>query len=196
MISAHFASAAAAAAHAPPPPQAENIPIQASPQTGEGGAKHLSRTDAGPTTSRAGGVVAFSTLGLNARPAGDAPAGAPMLAALTERLAPLAEDTSWIGDDLYETDATQGFGISILHEEPDDGFLLETVCWEPGRGVAPHDHQTWGVVMGLTGEEINVDWRRVDDGAQPGRASLEQAGEIFADKQANAWTVSIMSKLR
>lgn len=107
----------------------------------------------------------------------DVPAGAPMLAALTERLAPLAEDTSWIGDDLYETDATQGFGISILHEEPDDGFLLETVCWEPGRGVAPHDHQTWGVVMGLTGEEINVDWRRLDDGAQPGRASLEQAGE-------------------
>ncbi|WP_169400814.1 cysteine dioxygenase family protein [Thalassobaculum salexigens] len=105
------------------------------------------------------------------------PAGDAMLTALVERLAPLAADTSWIDEDLYETDAAQGFGISILHEEPGDGFLLETVCWEPGRGVAPHDHQTWGVVMGLTGEEINVDWRRTDDGSAPGKAALEQAGE-------------------
>ncbi len=107
----------------------------------------------------------------------DEPAGDVLLAALVNRLAPLAEDTSWIGQELYETDATQGFSISVLHEEPGDGFLLETVCWEPGRGVAPHDHQTWGVVMGLTGEEINVDWRRTDDGSEPGRAALEQAGE-------------------
>lgn len=109
----------------------------------------------------------------------EAPEGEPMLAALTARLAPLARDTSWIDAELYETDETQGFGISVLHEEADDGFLLETVCWEPGRGVAPHDHQTWGVVMGLAGEEINVDWRRLDDGAEAGKASLEQAGETL-----------------
>ncbi|MEQ8587070.1 MAG: cysteine dioxygenase family protein [Thalassobaculaceae bacterium] len=100
-----------------------------------------------------------------------------LVAALSDRLRPLAEDPSWIDGDLYQTDADQGFGITILHEEPEDGFLLETVCWEPGRGVAPHDHQTWGVVMGLDGEEINVDWRRTDDGGEPGRAALEQAGE-------------------
>lgn len=107
----------------------------------------------------------------------ETPTGEATLAALVDRLTPLARDASWIGDDLYETDAAQGFGISVLHEEAEDGFLLETVCWEPGRGVAPHDHQTWGVVMGLSGEEINVDWRRIDDGSRPGKASLEQAGE-------------------
>lgn len=100
-----------------------------------------------------------------------------LVAALSARLRPLAEDRSWIAEELYETDANQGFGITILHEEPEDGFLLETVCWEPGRGVAPHDHQTWGVVMGLDGEEINVDWRRTDDGGEAGRASLDQAAE-------------------
>ncbi|MCR9072836.1 MAG: cysteine dioxygenase family protein [Alphaproteobacteria bacterium] len=99
------------------------------------------------------------------------------VAALSSRLRPLAEDRSWIAEDLYETDADQGFGITILHEEPADGFLLETVCWEPGRGVAPHDHQTWGVVMGLDGEEINVDWRRIDDGGEAGRATLERVAE-------------------
>ncbi|MDF1794202.1 MAG: cysteine dioxygenase family protein [Thalassobaculaceae bacterium] len=100
-----------------------------------------------------------------------------LLAALVGRLTPLAEDRSWIAKDLYATDENQGFGITVLHEEPEDGFLLETVCWAPGRGVAPHDHQTWGVVMGLDGEEINVDWHRRDDGAVPGRADLEKAGE-------------------
>lgn len=103
--------------------------------------------------------------------------GDALLAALIGRLRPLAEDTSWIGGELYATDENQGFGITVLHEEPEDGFLLETVCWAPGKGVAPHDHQTWGVVMGLDGEEINVDWRRTDDGSQSGKAALEQAGE-------------------
>lgn len=106
-------------------------------------------------------------------------AGDALVARLTERLRPLAQDRSWVGDDLYETDENQGFGITILHEEAEDGFLLETVCWAPGRGVAPHDHQTWGVVMGLDGEEINVDWRRTDDGSAPGKAALEQAGETL-----------------
>lgn len=102
-----------------------------------------------------------------------------LVALLGDRLRPLAEDRSWVDGDLYETDPGQGFGITILYEEPEDGFLLETVCWEPGRGVAPHDHQTWGVVMGLDGEEINVDWRRMDDGGEPGRAALEQIGETM-----------------
>lgn len=31
--------------------------------------------------------------------------------------------------------------------------------------------------MGLDGEEINVDWRRTDDGGEAGRASLDQAAE-------------------
>lgn len=91
----------------------------------------------------------------------------------------LAADRSWLPDSAYATDDAQGFGIMILHEEPADGFLLETVCWQPGRGVAPHDHQTWGVVVGLDGEELNVDWRRMDDGGTPGRAALEVACETL-----------------
>lgn len=97
----------------------------------------------------------------------------------------LAADRSWIRPDFYEVDPGQGFGIVVLHEEPDGhpagdpagGFLVETICWGPGRGVAPHDHRTWGVVIGLDGHEVNVDWRRLDDGRLPGRATLEKAAE-------------------
>lgn len=116
-------------------------------------------------------------------------ADTPDPAAAVGRVVPLvralAADRSWLRPDFYEVDADQGFGIVVLHEEPDGGpdaapaggFLVETICWGPGRGVAPHDHRTWGVVIGLDGHEVNVDWRRLDDGRVPGRADLEPAAE-------------------
>ncbi len=96
---------------------------------------------------------------------------------VTELARPLAEDTGWLEERHRETDDAQGFGVTIVHKEADDGLLVETVCWAPGRGVAPHDHRTWGVVIGLEGEEINVDWRRLDDGAEDGFADIEVARE-------------------
>ena len=62
------------------------------------------------------------------------------------------------------------------------------MCWQAGSGVAPHDHQTWGVVVGLDGEEVNTMWRRLDDGTREGHArqargapprpKLERASEV------------------
>ena len=103
-------------------------------------------------------------------------------ASITEQVAalakPLADDKSWIEQRCFETDDDQGIGITILHTEPDDTLLIETVCWQAGRGVAPHDHQTWGVVIGLDGEEINRNWRRNDDGSKAGYADISVAEEI------------------
>lgn len=84
----------------------------------------------------------------------------------------LAEDTGWVEPSFYECDEDQGFGITILHEEPDYSLLVEAIAWLPGRGVMPHDHQTWGVVVGLDGDEKNVNWERRDDGSRPGYADL------------------------
>ena len=92
---------------------------------------------------------------------------------------PLAADTSWLEPRCYEADETQGIGIAVFHEEPDNTILVETVSWLPGRGVAPHDHQTWGVVIGLEGEECNVMWTRSDDGSRPGYADLSKASETI-----------------
>lgn len=89
----------------------------------------------------------------------------------------LADDTSWVKSEYYECDEEQGFGINILNEEPDHTLLVEAIAWLPGRGVAPHDHQTWGMVVGIDGAEVNVDWRRLDDGSKPGFADLEIAKE-------------------
>lgn len=101
---------------------------------------------------------------------------------IVDRVIPLARrligDKSWIRPEYFDCDEAQGFGIAILNEEADHGLLVETICWLPGRGVAPHDHQTWGVVIGIEGEEINVNWRRDDDATVPGHAVLCVAEEI------------------
>lgn len=104
------------------------------------------------------------------------------MAAEVDRLArPLADDRGWIEPRCYEAPETQGFGVTILHEEPDHSLLVETVCWLPGRGVAPHDHQTWGVVVGLDGRERNTGWRRLDDGSREGYAEIVPDREVIVE---------------
>lgn len=107
-------------------------------------------------------------------------------AAIVERVKPLAAamaaDTAWMTPDFYETDPDQGMGINILHEENDGTTLVEVISWAPGEGVAPHDHQTWGVVVGIDGVEVNVDWKRLDDGSKPGFADLEKARELHVKR--------------
>lgn len=106
-----------------------------------------------------------------------ATAGVSDPAAVIARVAPIIEkmaaDTSWVKPAYYQCDEDQGFGITILNEEPDHALLVEAICWLPGRGVAPHDHQTWGIVVGIDGVEVNVDWRRLDDGSKQGFADIE-----------------------
>ena len=96
---------------------------------------------------------------------------------IIETIAPvainLAKDQSWLQPDYYECDEKQGMGITVLNEEPDHSIFVETVAWLPGRGVAPHDHKTWGLVIGIDGIEVNVDWQRTDDGAKEDFAELE-----------------------
>ena len=90
----------------------------------------------------------------------------------------LAETSDWSDPRFRECDPEQGFGVSILNEEADHSLMVETICWLPGRGVAPHDHQTWGVVVGIEGEEINCNWRRHDDGSRENYADLSVSKEV------------------
>lgn len=104
---------------------------------------------------------------------------APEVVELAKRI---AAETDWIRPDFYEVDETQGIGITVLHEEADHTLLVEAIVWAPGKGVLPHDHQTWGVVVGLDGTERNTIWRREDDGATPGHAKLVKAHEMDVGK--------------
>jgi predicted metal-dependent enzyme (double-stranded beta helix superfamily) len=97
---------------------------------------------------------------------------------------PLAQrfvaDRSWLEPRHYETDAEQGFGVHLLHEEPDHSLAVLVLSWLPGRGTPPHDHGTWAVVAGVEGVERNVRYNRVDDGSREDFAELEIKHEFDA----------------
>jgi len=85
-------------------------------------------------------------------------------AAVVERIKPLvkrlAESRSWVKPEYYECDPEQGFGVHVLHEEPDRSLWLVAVSWLAHRGPPPHNHGTWAVICGIDGREKNVLWRR------------------------------------
>lgn len=93
----------------------------------------------------------------------------------------LALDKCWLEKNHYETDTEQGFGVHLLHEEPDHTLAVIVLSWLPGRGAPPHDHGTWAVVAGVEGVERNIRYNRVDDRSNPDYAELEVKHEFDAD---------------
>jgi predicted metal-dependent enzyme (double-stranded beta helix superfamily) len=100
---------------------------------------------------------------------------------LLARLRPLAQrfagSGTWRDPHLYEVNQEQGFGVHLLHEEPDHSLAVFAISWLPGRGTPPHDHGVWGIVVGVDGSEKNVFWERTDDRSRPGYAELRKIGE-------------------
>lgn len=120
---------------------------------------------------------------------------------MLRRVKPLAQRLAAAPDLLArlnrQCDARQGFGFQVLHEEPDHTLAVAALSWLPGRGTPPHDHGTWGVVVGVEGDEVNTFWRRVDDGTRSGYAELRRLSEkTFAPGDAVALTPEIIHSVR
>ena len=84
---------------------------------------------------------------------------------------------AWLEERMYSADATQGFGVHLIHEEPDHTAAILAVSWLPHRGAPPHDHGTWAVIAGVDGPEKNEFFERADDRTRPGHAQLRKVGE-------------------
>lgn len=93
----------------------------------------------------------------------------------------LADQKNWLEKKHYETNAEQGFGVHLLHEEPDHTLAVFVVSWLPGRGAPPHDHGTWAVMAGVEGIERNIRYRRLDDGSRPDYAEMDVKHDFNAD---------------
>ncbi len=118
-----------------------------------------------------------------------------------KRLAPLAESLAASADlkarVRKDCDPTQGFAFQVLHEEPDHTLAVAVLSWLPGRGTPPHDHGTWGLVVGVEGDEVNEFWKRTDDGSQSGHAELQKLSEkVFAPGQTLLLTPNIIHSVR
>jgi predicted metal-dependent enzyme (double-stranded beta helix superfamily) len=88
----------------------------------------------------------------------------------------LALDPSWIEPRFRNCDPRSGFGVTSLHEEDDGSLSVVVAALLPGRSLPPHNHKTWALQAGIEAEEINVAWRRLDDGKRPGYAELAETG--------------------
>jgi len=102
-------------------------------------------------------------------------------ARITELVAPLAKKFAqapgWMRPEYRECDAEQGFGVHLLHEEPNHDLAVFLLSWLPNRGTTPHNHKTWAVVVGMEGQEHEVNYERLDDGRTPGYADLKRGGQ-------------------
>jgi len=100
---------------------------------------------------------------------------------ILSQVAPLARraaaEPHWRSEDMYITDHELGFGSTLLHAESDNSLFIVIDSGLPGRGVRPHDHGTWAVVVGVTGPEHNVFWERVDDRSQENHSVLKKTHE-------------------
>lgn len=105
-------------------------------------------------------------------------------AAIVQRVKPLVEQLArspaWVRPEHYECDAEQGFGIHVLHEEPDHGLWLIAAAWLPHRGAPPHNHGTWAMVAGVDGEEKNVIWQRRGGRLERRSERILAAGQVMA----------------
>lgn len=68
--------------------------------------------------------------------------------------------------------------LYVLSEDDGGRFPLYLTCSRPGGRVPPHNHTTWAVVAGLSGEEENRLYERTDGGTGPGAATLEQKRQV------------------
>lgn len=98
------------------------------------------------------------------------------------QVAPLAERLAASSDlkskPAIHSNIEKGFRFNLLHEEADHSLAIALLSWLPSGATLPHNHGTWGIVVGLEGAEKNIFWRRLDNGSVPGFAELERVGEM------------------
>lgn len=73
--------------------------------------------------------------------------------------------------------APDGDGISNFYKlsiDDDDRYALYLSVGRKGRETPPHNHTTWAVIVGMSGEEENRIYAREDDGSVEGAAELKQ----------------------
>ena len=62
---------------------------------------------------------------------------------------------------------------NLVYQDPGNRFSVISICWGPFQETSVHDHMHWCVVGVLEGSVHAVDYRRLDEETEPGRAHLE-----------------------
>jgi len=97
------------------------------------------------------------------------PSGREEIRVLLERL---LRDEAFL--ERHCSDATPP-GLHVLHDEPEMGFQVLAHINAKARVSPPHDHgASWAIYGQASGYTDVTEWIRLDDGANPAHANLEQ----------------------
>jgi predicted metal-dependent enzyme (double-stranded beta helix superfamily) len=102
------------------------------------------------------------------------------LHAIKLKLVTLAAKTHLFPLSDFEMPIAQGRTHPLLIEENDGHGLYLTINM-PGKEAAPHDHGIWCVNAGISGRERHIFYRRTDDGAKEGNATVTRIGEVMVE---------------
>lgn len=106
----------------------------------------------------------------NGDPAAVWPQAASPLRALLADPALVAASAAW---------PVSGHENLLFYEDPDHGFVLNGLIKAPGARTRVHDHAHVWVLYGvLKGSEDIVNYARLDDGADPERATIREAERL------------------
>lgn len=96
---------------------------------------------------------------------------------LRPAFARLLATEGWLPDEYGQPDLKSGMGGGIgqyaLYRAGDGSLCLFTLVIPPGSRTPVHDHLAWGLVGIYRGAQDETIYRRVDDGADEGKATLE-----------------------
>lgn len=101
----------------------------------------------------------------------------PALEKVKARLLKLSERTDLFSFDRFPVRGEHEGEHSTIYqlaEDDDHSFALFAVSELAGNMSPPHDHTTWAVIAGIEGEELNKFYDRLDDGATPGKAQVQE----------------------
>ena len=86
---------------------------------------------------------------------------------------------------LPDVGGSEGTLYEISHD-PDGSYALYLSVQRGGldpdverRPAQPHQHNTWAIITGVAGQELNRLYRRVDGGTGPGPSKLETIEEVM-----------------
>ncbi len=98
-------------------------------------------------------------------------AGETGLPAVADALVTLGLQNALFPPAHFPVSADRPSQVYRLAEDLDGGFALYVSAGLPGKSQPPHDHTTWAVIAGISGDERNVFYRR-EPTLQPGHDRL------------------------
>jgi predicted metal-dependent enzyme (double-stranded beta helix superfamily) len=89
-----------------------------------------------------------------------------------------AEGHLWSESQFRSPTETERQKRYLVSEQQDRTFALYLNAMYRGRRVPPHNHTTWACIAAVEGCEINYLYDRLDDGSEPGKATLRERQQI------------------